>query len=234
MSQTVKPPVAPLVGIRAAAVMTPAAKTQYRFSLDNFRITDTRSVHEDTDYVSVTLVVGKNPPVTKTKAMGNLNNGTYAVGLTFDNVAVDAGVPVVFHYTIINSGHKSQADIESSLQKAGTQLAQKAVEAAAKAIAGEIGSSLGASIGTAAVPVIGTALGALSGWLVGNLVGIAFANCDGPVAAGVHVFNAGDLAAKTAGGHVHTETDHNPGTDSPHGCGSNSNYFVTWSIASHA
>ena len=234
MSQTVKPPVATLAGVHAATVTMAAAKTQHRFSLDNFRITNTRSLHKDTDYVSVTLAVGKNPPVTKTKAMGDLNNGTFPVGLTFDNVAVDANVPVVFHYTIINSGHKSQADIEKSLQQAGTQLAQKAVEAAAKAIAGEIGSSLGASIGTAAVPVIGTALGALSGWLVGNLVGIAFANCDGPVAAAVHVFNAGDLAAKTTGGHVHTETDHNPGTDSPHGCGSNSDYYVTWSIAEHA
>ena len=61
---------------------------------------------------------------------------------------------------------------------------------------------------------------------------ILFANCDGPVAAGVHVFTGAELASPTLGGKVLTETDHNPGTDSPTGCGRNSNYYVTWSIRS--
>jgi hypothetical protein len=47
-----------------------------------FRITDTRSRHEDTDYVSISLAVGSAAPITKTKAMGNLNNGTFEPGLT--------------------------------------------------------------------------------------------------------------------------------------------------------
>jgi len=220
MSQTVTPAVS-FVTMR-----------RYTFSLDSFRITDTRSRHEDTDYVSVSLAVGSAAPVTKTKAMGNLNNGTFEVGLTFDGVAVGGAVPVVLTYAIINNGHSSQADVEKSLEKAGTQLAQKAAEAAARAVGAEIGSVLGASIGTAAVPVVGTALGALAGWMVGEIGGLLFANCDGPVAAGVHVFTGSDLASKTGAGKVVSETDHNPGTDSPTGCGSNSNYYVTWSIKS--
>jgi hypothetical protein len=205
---------------------------RYTFSMDSFRITDTRSRHEDTDYVSISLAVGSAPPMTKTKAMGNLNNGTFNVGLTFDNISVASNVPVVFSYAIVNNGHSSQADVEKSLEKAGTQLAQKAADAAAKAIGAEIGSALGASIGTAAVPIVGTALGAVAGWLVGEIGGALFANCDGPVAAGVHVFAGADLASKTSNGQVLMETDHNPGTDSPTGCGSNSNYFVTWSVKS--
>ncbi len=204
----------------------------YMFSLDSFRITDTRSLHKDTDYASLSLAVGSAPALTKTKAMGDLNNGTFKVGLTFDNVAVSPNVPVVLTYAIVNNGHGSQAQVEKSLEQAGTQLAQKAASAAAQAIGAEIGSVLGASIGTAAVPVIGTALGALSGWLVGEIGGFLFANCDGPVAAGVHVFTGAELAAQTASGKIISATDHNPGTDSPHGCGSNSNYFVTWSIKS--
>jgi hypothetical protein len=198
--------------------------------MDSFRITDTRSRHEDTDYVSISLAVGSAPPITKTKAMGNLNNGTFKVGLAFDNVSVGSDDPVVFTYAIVNNGHGSQADVEKSLVKAGTQLAGKAADAAAKAVGTEIGSVLGASIGTAAVPVAGTALGALAGWLVGEIGGVLFANCDGPVAAAVHVFKGADLASKTGNGKILTNTDHNPGTDSPVGCGGNSNYYVTWSV----
>jgi hypothetical protein len=204
----------------------------YSFSLDSFRITDTRSLHKDTDYVSISLAVGSAPPMTKVKKMGDLNNGTFKTGLLFDNVSVADTVPVVFTYTIVNNGHGSQANVEKALQQAGTQLAQKASEAAARAVGAEIGSLLGASIGTAAVPIVGTALGALAGWLVGEIGGILFANCDGPVAAGVHVFTGAELASATRGGTVLTETDHNPGTDSPTGCGRNSNYYVTWSIRS--
>ena len=69
----------------------------YMFSLDSFRITDTRSLHKDTDYASLSLAVGSAPALTKTKAMGDLNNGTFKVGLTFDNVAVSPNVPVGTH-----------------------------------------------------------------------------------------------------------------------------------------
>jgi hypothetical protein len=202
----------------------------YTFAMDSFQITNTRSLHEDTDYVSISLAVGSAAPVTKVKAMGNLNNGTFKPGLTFDNIVVGPTTPIVFNYAIVNNGHSSGVKVEQALQQTGTQLAQKAAEAASKAIGTEIGSVLGASIGTAAVPIVGTALGALAGWLVGEVGTILFANCDGPVAAGVHVFTGAELASMTTGGKTVTQTDHNPGTDSPHGCGSNSNYYVTWSI----
>lgn len=205
----------------------------YSFAMDSFRITDTRSAHKDTDYVSISLAVGSAAPITKVKAMGDLNNGTFKPGVSFDNVVVDPTMPVVFNYTIVNNGHSSKAKVEQALQQAGTQLAQKAAEAASKAIGAEVGSLLGASIGTATVPIAGTALGALAGWLVGEVGTILFANCDGPVAAGVHVFTGAELASMTSGGKVVTQTDHNPGTDSPHGCGRNSNYFVTWSVRAH-
>ena len=35
----------------------------YTFTLTNFRITDTRSLHNDTDFVSIAVAVGKNPPI---------------------------------------------------------------------------------------------------------------------------------------------------------------------------
>jgi hypothetical protein len=69
-----------------------------------------------------------------------------------------------------------------------------------------VGAALGAEIGTAVVPLVGTAIGVIAGWVVGGIGGILFANCDGVVAAGVHVYSSTDLIQKTAAGHKITET----------------------------
>ena len=201
----------------------------YRFTLESFKITETRSLHCDTDYVSVSLAAG-SAPLTRTRAMGALNNGTFKVDLPLDAASTSDRYAIVYTYAIVSSGHGSSEIVQKALQQAGTRLAQKAVEAAAKAVGNEIGAALGASIGTTAVPVMGTALGAVAGWLVGEVGSILFANCDGPVAAGVRVFTPADLAAKTRHGQVLTQIDHHPGTCSSLGCGSNSNDYVTWTV----
>lgn len=219
-----------LSSVEAGLSSVSPAVPVYTFSVPSLQIDNTRSLHEDTDYVSVTLTIGTNPPQTKTKALGNVNNGTHVIGLDFDGISVPAGQNAVLSYAVVNNGHASEADVESALVKAGDSLGEKAAQAAASAIGGAIGAELGASIGTAAVPILGTALGVLAGWLIGELGGIVFADCDGPVAAGVHILSAADLAGGTAGGAVLSDTDHSPGTDSAWGCGSNSDYYVTWSV----
>jgi hypothetical protein len=76
------------------------------FSLDNFKITDTRAKHNDTDYVSIGIQVGTNDPLTASQKMGDVNNGTHAVGLGLAaEIPQDVDVPVVFTYAIINNGH---------------------------------------------------------------------------------------------------------------------------------
>lgn len=194
------------------------------FSLDSFRITETRSVRTDTDFASVSITVGLNPAVTQTRAMGDLNNGTYQAG-----IGVAAEIPsdetqVVFTYTIINNGHTDQSTLEKAVSAALSALGA----AGAKAGAAE----LGALLGTAVVPVVGSGLGALSGWLVGELTSVIFANCDGPVAIGVHIYTGEQLIQLVSGGQKIVEADvqHN-GSDSPVGCGSNSVYFTTDTIA---
>jgi hypothetical protein len=199
------------------------------FTLESFEILNTRSHHEDTDYVSFTLVIGNGTPQTQTKAMGDLNNGNYPVGLSFGPVAVAPNEAAVFNYLILNSGHQSQQETQDALTKAATTLAQQGADAAAKAISSGVASLVGASIGSAVLPVIGTALGAIAGWLVDELGGVLFANCDGPVAAEQVAMTGTELAARTANGAYQHTTSH-PGIDSPHGCGSNSQYKVTWSI----
>ena len=67
------------------------------FSLDSFRITDTRALHNDTDFVTISVTVGTNDAITATRAMGDVNNGIHPVGLGVAAVIPqDVDVPVVF------------------------------------------------------------------------------------------------------------------------------------------
>jgi hypothetical protein len=73
----------------------------FTFSLDSFRITDTRARHQDTetprhqdtDYAAITLQLksanSATDPQTLTKKIGDVNNGTHAVGLSLSNIHVD-------------------------------------------------------------------------------------------------------------------------------------------------
>lgn len=193
----------------------------FSFSLDSFRITDTRSRHDDTDYATITLQLkstnSATDPQTLTKKIGDVNNGTHAVGLSFSNIHVDPSQTVVFNYIITNSGHKDEGALDQALEKAGTALANKAL------VAG------GTAIGTAILPGLGSILGAAGGWLASEIESVISADCDGVVAAEQVTLTYADLLAKTANGTFSSETPQ-PGTDSPWGCGSNSMYYVDWHI----
>jgi PASTA domain len=188
----------------------------FTFTLDSFQITDTRSLHNDTDYVTYTLLVkaqdGSGTPRTLTKSMGDVNNGVHAVNLSFSNVTVNPTDTVVLNYLIVNSGHKGQSQVISTIESTATKLATQG----------------GTVLGNVIVPGIGgSILGAAAGWLAGELLGILGANCDGPVAAEQDMLKYTDLIANTAHGQFSHSTKH-PGTDSPHGCGRNSVYIVNW------
>ena len=187
----------------------------FSFTLDSFQITDTRSLHLDTDYVTFTLLVrskdGTGTPQTLKKAMGDVNNGTHAVNLSFSNVVVTPTDTVILNYLIVNSGHKNPGQVESALEGAAAKLA----------------TAGGAAIGNAIIPGLGSVLGSAAAWLATELVGILTANCDGAVAAEQDTFTYNDLVGKTARGPFNQSTKH-PGTNSPTGCGRNSAYVVNW------
>jgi hypothetical protein len=181
----------------------PSEPTRYTLSLDNIRIDNTRSSHTDTDYVSFSLKVGDQKYPTLTKSMGDLNNGTFNVGLFFGSIPVNDNTPVVLDYLVVNAGHSVGEDI-------------------AKVGLTELGDEL---LDTYVDPTM-----VLSN-IYDLIIGMAFANCDGVVAEDRVVTDARTLASWTAGG-PHSETRFYPGSDSPAGCGSNSRYSVTWSVRS--
>ncbi len=198
------------------------------FTLDNFRITDTRSLHKDTVFASINMTVGGNPSVSKTRAMGDLNNGTYQTGLTVEADIPNDDTLIICKYVIVNAGHSNNDAVEKSIQTAFHSIDQ-AVSNNKKTTA-EIG--VVTALGVAVVPFAGSALIGLSVIVGAAWVGsLLFADCDGLVAAGVRVFKARELIQKAPSGKKLSETVEHHGTDSPHGCGSNSHYYTTNSIS---
>ncbi|GHA14844.1 hypothetical protein ACFOOM_11025 [Streptomyces echinoruber] len=184
----------------------PFQAANYMFRLDGFTISETRSPRHDTVHVSFGLQVGdkKYPP--QIKKMGDLGEGNYPVDLEFGPVPVtDAGERVIFNYTILNNGHDSDANIAKTLIDATTALLSK---------------KFGAGTFWTVVLTI----------LVDFIGGIFFANCDGVVAVDQVELSGEELWARTVGRGSAHETRYYPGTDSPVGCGSNSAYWVSWSI----
>jgi hypothetical protein len=141
------------------------ATQYYTFSLDSFTILNTRARHLDTDYVGISLAVAGQAPMAQTRAMGDLNNGTYNTGLAFENVAVDDDQAVIFSYFIVNNGHSDPNAVEKALMQAASTLASIAAQ---KAAAG-IGAGLGAAIGLPSEPELFRLLAALwELWLDGR------------------------------------------------------------------
>jgi hypothetical protein len=194
------------------------AKT-FTFSLDSFQITDTRSLHNDTDYVTFTLLVtpqgATGTPQTLTKSMGDVNNGDHLVNLSFPNIVVNPTDSVTFNYIIANQGN-APSQFLGLLKTASTSLLTT--------LGTDVGDALGSLISD---PDLGDEGKSFFQWLAEQIVGVIFANCDGPVAAEQVSYKFPDLVAKTANG-TFTRTTLHPGTNSARGCGGNSLYYVSW------
>jgi phospholipase C len=194
------------------------------FTMDSFGISNTRSLHNDTDFVYLSATVGANPPVFAKKSMGDVNNGTHSVGLSIEVDIPDDDTIVVFNYLIMNSGHGDD--------NTRTKAAQAALSTVAKEIVNHKAITAGAiAVGTILVPLFVSAIAAIAGVLAVVEVGLLlFADCDGLVAAGALPFTGSDLIRRTSSGQkVSQNTDH-PGTDSADGCGSNSHYTTACTI----
>ncbi len=177
----------------------------YTFRLDQYRIADTRSPHNDTDVVAYTLTVG-DQTYTQTLPPSDVNNGNHDVCLEFPGIKIPASsTPVTIAFAIVNSGHDSAA-VETALQT-GVD----------KVISGELGQDN--PLSAAAMTAVNAALK------------LIFADCDGTVAAdSLKVERSALDATIPPTGRVQTHTKHYPGTDSEAGCGGNSDYYVTQTV----
>jgi hypothetical protein len=181
----------------------------FGFSILSTQIKNTRSKHEDTDYLAFTLKLGSLTPETQVKSLGNLNSGVFNTPLSFNSYEVSIYDSVTINYLIVNAGSASAAQVEAALQTASAAWAN--------------------GQGPASTNLVG-ALSDAQPWFNNELKSILNPkSCDGMVAAEQDHFQYGDLAAMIANGPFTHQTNH-PGVRSPSGCGPNSIYTVTWQI----
>ena len=181
----------------------------FNFTLDSFGITQTRSKHQDTNFAALTLKLGSLTPTTVFKPIGNVNNGTHPVQLSFTGVEIGQDDSFAFNYLIVNAGSATTDEARAALEAVGAAWANG---------------------GGPAAPHLATANGVDTDWLVAQLNGIFRSTCDGVVAAEQNSFSYGALAALLPGNAFAHQTPQ-PGTHSPSGCGNNSQYTVNWHIA---
>jgi hypothetical protein len=199
----------------------------WAFGIDDTFIAVLRSRwnETDTDTITANLQVGSNPAQTITKSLGNLGTGEHPIGVTFAPVEVPAPTtPVIMNYTIVNAGGSNASQLKTEVEQAGTSAAGLGI----KALTAALGTLVGAEIGSVVLPIIGTALGAFVGYLISEGVDALFADCDGVVAFEQAALNGQALWNATPYAHSTELMTEHSGTDSPHGCGANSLYDVSW------
>ena len=181
---------------------------EFVISLDRFRINNTRSPSQDTDVVTFTAKVGDLLYPVQVKRMGDVTNADHSVGLEIGPIIATPHAPVSFGYAIVNSGY------DSSNENATRQALNKLSDAAAAICTGIFGGGN-----------VWDQLNKDTQWLNG----LIFGHCDGPV-AGDGIFVAVDILDSWTVNGGHSETRSYPGSPSNVGCGSNSQYTVTWSV----
>jgi hypothetical protein len=144
------------VGFPIRPLNPPAPARFATFTTDSFGISNTGSLHNDTDFVYLSANVGANPIVFVSKSMGDVNNGTYSVGLSLEVDIPDDDTAVVFNYLIMNNGH------------GGNDAKAKAAQGTLNTIAEEIikhGTITAAAVtvGSFLAPFLASALAAVAG-----------------------------------------------------------------------
>ncbi|MFE9577372.1 hypothetical protein ACFYO1_13365 [Nocardia sp. NPDC006044] len=203
----------------------------YRFTLEHFHVDNTRSRHEDSDTVQFGVRAGNRSAGSRSFDAGDVDNGDHGVGLTFAAAIADPATPVAFSYQIYNG----ELD---ELPKDLATINDLSITAAIDAMRSSAAEPDGAVEYPAGSELDGSGIGFLDfSWLnvfndVYRLGQFLFPNCDGFVAAGTVGKNktGWDRAIDVAGGTTYRQTIRYPGDDSRAGCGSNSDYTVTWSI----
>lgn len=204
----------------------------YTFTLEKFGIDNTRSRHEDTDTLSFGLQIGPLQFPVQLFSAGDVNNGDHAVDLIFPFVFIaDPDASVVFSYSIYNGDQsklpKALADLTKELTNKGMDDLLNPNPEQADISDFTDPSQLDADGGDIHLD---------DGWFRAlpfvELANFLFPDCDGFVAGGTigqTKANWDDLIAASPNA-TYRRTLRYPGSDSPAGCGSNSDYTVTWSV----
>jgi hypothetical protein len=177
---------------------------KFNVTVDSFGITQTRSKHEDTNYIALTLKLGSlTPMIPVVQPLGNVNNGTHIVSnVSYSGIDFGQDDTLVFNYVMVNAGSTNIDQVRAVFEAIGPAWVNG---------------------GGPPAPHLASANGTDTDYLVAQMVGIFRSSCDGIVAAEQNQLVYGQLP-------IFQQTPQ-PGTHSPSGCGNNSQYTVQWHIA---
>jgi hypothetical protein len=212
----------------------PVPGHMYTFKIEYVKVINQRSLLRDTDHVTANVLVGgldvpETNGIAATKELGDVGKGVHSIQLTLPPVFVPDSTPMVrFSYNILNAGGWKGYDQYVQYAESGL------------ALLGPKGAIAAGGMKTIESAIKKYAPGLLPGGCDG-LVAInarsvspdptVNPNNDPHILAAYMVFAPWELAQGTDNpAHIYTETDHTPGTDSPHGCGANSSYDVVWTV----
>lgn len=205
----------------------------YTFTLEGLHVETTRARGDDTDDVAADLRVGSETLSAQSLAMGDVDGGDYPIGLVFGPVLISQpDTPIVFNYSVYNG---DESKLSKSLTDLTSDLVGKAVESMIEGKDPEQAdlSDFTDYPGAPDNPNYNFDDGS---WIkvleFAALADFLFPDCDGFVALGTigKEKQHWDMLIDAAGGTTYRQTIRYPGTDSPPGCGSNSDYSVTWSM----
>jgi hypothetical protein len=207
----------------------------YSFSIPSFGIIEVRSAHSDTLFASTSLkVLNANGSLHRDLGAKGASAGERKAGggvdlnMSWENIYVPGPTPenrdggsIAWSFILVNKGNGGS-------DSGFVTVLNKGADAFAGALAGKTVDAVAAGSGLAALALAAATAAVIA---VQELVNLLNADCDGPVAAGAFLLTANQLANMTATpGSVFNKTESNPGTDSPAGCGSNSNYEMKYRI----
>jgi hypothetical protein len=200
----------------------------YDFAVTSFTIHRTRSLINDTLVLSHTAYVGGDAVASSLVHLGDHGDGTYSVsdlvhgeGTGLNHVVInDPSSEVAFIFQLLNAGNTSDGALTGRVAATADQLAGIVAGLAGAGAANAV-DELGSLVFWA-----GAALEAFA-----NLYSWLTVDCDGPVAIDQSSGPRYILDAWTDNGTGEFIVERRyPGTDSPVGCGANSDYEVTWLV----
>jgi hypothetical protein len=228
------------------AIQTFRLPATFKFTMDSFLVANPRSSGNDSDYVTVTLSVGKWPIRSLSDGpYDGIQGQTYEIPFPLETLTMELCEPVFFTYTIVNTGN---GDAATAIQSAIVSGAESLVNSVVKSLATPGPKSLNLDgirvpanyAGTTILGVTpGAIIGALGEFVVGSLLNYAlslvFTDCDGVVVVDQRGFQKGrdvqQLFAALEPTENYTQETRFLGSDSPAGCYANSDYTVHWSIS---
>jgi len=205
----------------------------YTFTIEGFHIDNTRSRFDDTDEVGGALQIGDETLPSQSRSNGDVDEGDYPIGFVFGpRLVSQPNTAVVLSYSIYN-GDTSR--LPKSLAAMSTDLVNKGVDSMIQGKDPEQGD-LSDFTNYPGAPENANFNFDAGSWIKVlefiTLANFLFPDCDGFVAVGTigREKKKWDALIDDAGGDIRHASVQYPGTDSPAGCGSNSDYSVRWSV----